>query len=368
MCTEFTLPGSTKKRISGRSMDFKATLPWIISGIPAGTKIRAFQHLETGIPLSDAYSWTTIYDCVGIGADEVVPLVENGRNSLVDGLNAEGLSGAALWLPNSVYPQSAAAPKGAKFVSCLDIVAWAVSTHKTVDSLKADLEAVRDGKPTLSGDVLAFWDPFQFHLPFSDGVKNFSPLHYQFHDTEGKSLVMEFRNGQIELTDNSDLGVMTNYPFLDWHRTNLENYLSVTNADTNTGAVVTMPLNAFGHGNGTMALSASPTPPARFIRTAHLISFGMPWLNTATNEQALAFAANVLGNVTVLRLMSIDAPGDQKGDFTQWTVVRDHDNKALYLRTADGVGTWKIDFRDFIKSAPCYVKISDDNNCTMLKP
>lgn len=362
------LPKSAKKRVSGRSMDFKATLPWMVSGIPSGTRITAFQHLHSGLPLSDAYSWTTTYDCVGIGADVVVPLVENGRNSLVDGLNAEGLSGAALWLPTSVYPAPSEAPIGAKFVSCLDIVVWAISTHNTIEGLRKDLEAVRDGKPTQAGAVVAFWDPFQFNIPFSDGVKNFSPLHYQFHDQQGNSLVMEFRNGKIELTDNSDLGVMTNYPYIDWHRTNLENYLSVSNVDTNSGSVVGMPLNAYGHGNGTMGLSTSPTPPARFVRTANLLSFGTPWISTATNEQALAFAGNVLGNVTVLRLMSIDAAGDQAGDFTQWTVLRDHSNRVLYLKTADGIGVWKIDFKDFIKDKPCYVRITDDNSGTVLNP
>ena len=349
-------------------MDFKSTLPWVISGIPKGTKIRAFQHLSHGLPISDAFVWNTIYDCVGIGADVVVPLVEDGRNSLVDGLNSQGLSGGALWLPTSVYPAPSSAPAGAKFLSCLDIVLWATSTHKTIDSLRIDLEAIRDGKPTPSGALLAFWDPFQFNIPFAEGIKNFAPLHFQFHDQEGNSLVMEFRNGKIELTDNSDLGVMTNYPYLDWHRTNLENYLSVSNVDTNTGSIVDMKLNAYGHGNGTMSLSTSPTPPSRFVRTAHLLSYGMPWLSNASNNDALAFAANALGNVTVLRLMSIDAAGELKGDFTQWTVVRDHSNPTVYLRTADGIGVWKIEFKNFIKDKPCYVKMTDEINGTVLNP
>lgn len=349
-------------------MDFKTTLPWIVSGIPAGTKITAFQHLKLGLPPSDAYVWNSTYDCVGIGADVVIPLVDDGRNSLVDGLNAAGMSGAALWLPTSVYPAPSAAPKGARFVSSLDIVTWAISTHKTVDSLRTDLEAIRDGKPIQSGALLAFWDPFQFNVPFADGVKNFAPLHFQFHDLEGKSLVMEFRDGKMELTDNTDLGVMTNYPYIDWHRTNVENYLSVSNVDTNTGNLVAMQLNAYGHGNGTMGLSTSPTPPSRLVRTAHLLSYGTPWIACATDNEAHAFAANVLGNVTVLRLMSIDAEGEQKGDFTQWTVVRDHSNPMLFLRTADGIGVWKIAFKDMIKDKPCYVKFENENNGTILNP
>ena len=66
--------------------------------------------------------------------------------------------------------------------------------------------------------------------------------------------------------------------------------------------------------------------------------------------------------------MSIDAAGELKGDFTQWTVVRDHSNPTVYLRTADGIGVWKIEFKNFIKDKPCYVKMTDEINGTVLNP
>jgi len=366
MCTEFILPQSSGKRISGRSMDFKKDLPWIVSGVPANTKIKAFTHLTLGLPPeNNAYEWTTKYAMVGIGGGFNIPGIEDGRNKLVDGLNTEGLLAAALWLPNSVYPKAGAAPGGAKLISGIDIVSWAVSNYASVSELLSDLKLIQAGKPIASGETLAFWDPFQFNLPFIGG--NHAPLHFQFHDNTGSSLVMEFRNGLIELTDNTDLGVMTNYPYIDWHRINVENYLSVTNVDTNTGELVAMPLNAYGHGNATMAMSSSATPPARFIRAAKLITFATPWLGPASNSGAQAFAFNVLGNVAVPRLMSIDAPGDVQGDYTQWTIVRDHVQPQLYVRTADGVGTWSISFDTFIGSEPLYVDLTDQTTGTVLE-
>jgi choloylglycine hydrolase len=338
-------------------MDFESNLDWNISGIPAKTKLSAFTHLKLSLS-SDAHSWETKYDMIGIGGGIKIEKTDPFVTKLTDGINSEGLSGAALWLPTSVYPSPKDAPKNARLISALDIVSWAISTHKNIQELKQSLEQIREGKPASSGELLYFWDPFQWNLPFSSG--NLIPLHFQFHDKEGHSLVMEFRNGKIELTDNTDLGVMTNYPFIDWHRTNLENYLSITNLDTNDGNIVGMPLKALGHGNGTLGLSASPTPPARFVRTAKLLTFCTDWLKQHETEQAEAFAFNVLGNVTVLRAMSVDKPNDSKGDYTQWVLVRNHTDPKFYLRTGDGIGTWRIDFKNFIKKEPVHIPISDE--------
>lgn len=85
-------------------------------------------------------------------------------------------------------------------------------------------------------EILAFLDPFQYDWIFFHG--NVAPLHFQFHDKDGNSLVMEFRNGKIELIDNSDLGVMTNYPFIEWQRINI---------DINEGELVDVKLDAFDH-------------------------------------------------------------------------------------------------------------------------
>lgn len=369
MCTEFILPQSTPKRVSGRSMDFGADLPWIAAGIPANTPLKAFAHVPEHLPvINNAYAWKTRYDMVGISGGINIFKVEDFRDKMVDGLNSEGLSGAALWLPTSNYPKPSDTPKNAKLISALDIVSWVLSSYKTLKELEKDLKKIQEGKPIESGELLGFWDPFDIHLTHLIH-KNYAPLHFQFHDKEGNSLVMEFRNGKMELTNNTDLGVMTNYPFIDWHRINMENYLSVSNLDVDTGKVVDMKLTANGHGNGTMALSTSPTPPSRFVRTAKLISFGMPWLNSLTgkeDEKAHAFAFNVLGNVTVVRLMSIDKISEEvsfeqkdNADYTQWVLVRDHKKPVILLRTADSTETFRLEFSEYIKAAPHYVKFKD---------
>lgn len=336
-------------------MDFGVDLPWIISGIPAKTELKAFSYFPDHIPVkSKAFSWKTRYDIIGIGGGIHIVDVEDFRNKLVDGINTEGFSAAALWLPTSVYPEPSAAPADAKLVSAADIVSWALSNYSEVKDLRKDLKLIAKGEPITSGEKIAFWDPFQFH----NGAVNYVPVHFQFHDKDGHSLVLEFKKGKMQITKNTKVGVMTNYPFIDWHLTNLENYLAVTNVNVNKGKVVNLELEALGNGNGTLGLSTSPTPPARFVRVAKLLSFGTPWLQQlkeGEEDKAHAFAFNLLGNVQVLRLMCIDQEGKLSGDYTQWTLVRDHQHPHILLRTGDTVDTYRIDFLKMIKDKPYYV-------------
>lgn len=359
MCTDFILPQGTKQRVSGRSMDFGVDLPWVVSGIPAQTTVKAFAYFPDRLPIkSEAFSWKTRYDMVGIGGGINLTEIEDFRNKLVDGINSEGFSAAALWLPTSVYPEPSAAPKGVKLISAVDIVAWALGNYSRVKELRKDLKLIAKGEPIANGEKIAFWDPFQFH----SGAVNYVPLHFQFHDKDGHSLVLEFKKGKMQLTKNTKVGVMTNYPFIDWHLTNLENYLAVTNLNVDKGKIVDLELEARGNGNGTLGLSISPTPPSRFVRVAKLISFGAPWLQQLKENEdgkAHAFAFNILGVAEVPRMMVIDGEGKLTGDYTQWTLIRDHKTPQMLLRTADTVGTYQIDFSEMIKDKPHYVKMKE---------
>jgi choloylglycine hydrolase len=48
------------------------------------------------------------------------------------------------------------------------------------------------------------------------------PVHAIVQDASGKSLVIEYVGGKLNLYDNP-LGVITNSPGFDWHMTNLRN-------------------------------------------------------------------------------------------------------------------------------------------------
>lgn len=383
MCTEFILPKKSKKRISGRTLDFDDSFnQWAISGIPAGTHITAFapgkQHDVEGNKIDKAYSWESQYDCVGIGLKYFVgeKLVLDPQFRIGDGINSQGLSASALWLPGTMFPKAKDRLKGTQLVSCFDIVIWVLSNYKDLGELSRDLEAIRDQylhPENASTKLPSFWDPLQYQLGdlFLNSGKekswNLMPLHYQFHDKNGDSLVLEFRNGKMELTNNSDLGVLTNNPFLDWHRINLGNYISVNNLDTEEKELVGLELKSNGDGNSTIGLPASPLPSARFIRASYLLGFAQPWLELedTTMDMARAYAFNLLGNVSVPRTMAnqpVEHSKEVLYDYTQVIIVRDHENPELFLRTGYGIGTWSVRFSDFIKDKPICVDLKDLND------
>lgn len=368
MCTEFMLPQSTNFRVSGRTMDFGATPKWQVAAVPAGTKMDAI-HIAFDKP---ALKWKAEYGFVGVG----VKLKGNlFSNKVCDAMNTEGLSAAALWLPPSVYPKKSGGPKDAKLLSAMDICGWAAARFATVAELRADLEAIRDGLPISTGETVQFWDPLQFGFEiahqFGKDVQNFLPLHFQFHDRSGASLVLEFRNGKPEITDNCDLGVMTNAPFLDWHRANLQNFLGVSNVETTKAKIVGLEVERAGNGGGLVGLSASPLPADRFVRTALTLDFSLPWFRQKRgNSEVLAHAFNVLAGVTVVHGQCVDRAGSSAGDFTQWRLVRDHDNNVLYLATSGSLGPWTIPFSAFdlgCGAQPQYVLLSDAEAMPVLK-
>lgn len=348
MCTEFILPRSTGPRVSGRTMDFAKEFDWRIAAVPKGTEQSAV-HLPR-IHKHPAAKWEAQYAFMGIGEKVAGDLFET---KTTDAMNDQGLSAAALWLPGSEYPRVTNIPETTSLISCLDICSWAVSNYATVEALRVDLEHIAAGEPTEDGEHLAFWDPLQMPEELTaigaGEVTNYLPLHFQFHDRDGNSLVLEFRDQKMELTDNGDLGVMTNAPFIDWQRTNLSNYLSVTNVEVESGTVVDMSVNRSGNGGGTLGLSTSPLPPDRFVRAAFLLDFAKPWLaeKGRTEAEGAAFALNLIGNIAVPREMCIDKAGALKGDYTQWKLIRDHANNRFYIATADSIGSWSVDFADY---------------------
>lgn len=226
-------------------MDFATHFTWQVAAVPVGTPITAYS--EKGQP-KKAAQWNCRYAFLGIGANTFGLCVN-------DALNTEGFSAGGLWLADSHYPDPNKAPAGASLISAVDIVAWAASNYASVAGLAKDLRAISQGKPTRDGAIIYFWNPFE------KGSEQI-PLHFQFHDAKGESLVLEFWKGTMQVTDNTDIGVMTNGPLIDWHRTNLQNYVGVTNMNTPRDRILGLKFdldnddNAFG--DGTLPLSNSP--------------------------------------------------------------------------------------------------------------
>eukprot|EP00494_Astrolonche_serrata_P024188 UN24446 len=100
-------------------------------------------------------------------------------------------------------------------------------------------------------------------------------LHWSITDTTGKTVVLEYINGEKVWHDNM-VGVMTNDPDFQFHQKNLNTYVNVNQyqptvdakmmVETDVGAVP-QPL---GVGWGLSGLPGDTSPPSRFVKTFYL--------------------------------------------------------------------------------------------------
>lgn len=100
-------------------------------------------------------------------------------------------------------------------------------------------------------------------------------VHYIFSDSSGRCAVIEPDKDDIHIHCDG-LGVMTNSPDYLWHRTNLRNYLSVTNLHTPPREIIGTEFSCFGQGTGGgFGLPGDYSSPSRFVRIALMKNFAV---------------------------------------------------------------------------------------------
>lgn len=304
-CTDVILNTAPISITSARTMDFEEDLQSDLKVVPRG------QAMTSAAPGGRAgLSWTSKYGFVGVNALDV--------DKYIDGLNEKGLSAAGLWLTETQYP---APPEGAAALSIHDVVAWILGNFATVAEVKAALPTVHIwGEP-------------------SRELQMVPPLHLAIHDGEGNNLVVEFVNGAVQIHDNPN-GVLTNSPTFNWQLTNLRAYVNLTNVEP-----ADQWLAPLGHGNGMLGLPGDSTSPSRFVRATLLRRFLVA--PTAASEAA-QFAFRLMGRVTVVPGETVPHKAPKEplpygGDYTQWTVVRDHRNGVYYYTSLRNVSVRAVD-------------------------
>lgn len=274
-------------------------------------------------------SWTNQYGFVGIASPKA-------PYTFMDGLNEKGLSVGALWLPGTSFPASGSAPN----VFFGDFASWILGNFASVAELQAQLGA----NPA----------PVSIVGPPSSNDPSYVPLHYIATDSTGASVVVEFVGGAMKVygaADGTSDGVLTNAPTYDWHRTNLQNY---ANLDV-IGPVTSVSSEGPPVGDGLTGMPGDPMSASRFVRAATmrkgyglLASSGSGWLPAPGGTgSGFAPAAQTVVNVAMQLVQVVMAtpygtllalPTGQStpvvGDWTMWSVVRDHTNVKLYYTTA----------------------------------
>lgn len=98
-------------------------------------------------------------------------------------------------------------------------------------------------------------------------------VHYIFSDSTGEAMIVEPDEGGVSIYRDT-IGVMTNSPGYPWHRTNLRNYVFVSNVHPEPREIAGETFSPLGHGTcGSSGLPGGYTSTARFVRLAFAKTF-----------------------------------------------------------------------------------------------
>ena len=234
-CSRVLYVGNDSLRIVGRSLDWKTPIPTNIYVYPRG------MH-KKGNDLPGSVEWTSKYGAVyAVGYD----------GGVTEGMNEKGLVVNGLFCKGTVYVNDSTANRPP--MSLAMFPAWILDMCATTDEAIAML-AGQDF--TISGAT------------FDHGTA--STLHWGITDATGKSVILEYDNGNLKYYEGQDIPVLTNDP--DFPQMNAINDYWVKKGGINTLSRAPSPaLTALSEppsSTGTSKRPATPTSasqsPARF--------------------------------------------------------------------------------------------------------
>lgn len=319
MCTDLRLVRLEGMHVSARTLDFAFDLESSVQVVPRG---QSWQAIATGTD-APTLEWTNALGFVALDGFGFT-------RAFADGLNEAGLSVGTLWLPETRLPSDPPSTGPESAIDFVNIAGWLLGTCRTVADVRAALTGVQVWNPP----VAKMWPAGQPVPTKLEPMMSWAfTEHLSVHDAEGGDLVVEFVDGGMRLHDNA-IGVLTNSPTYDWHLVNLRNYVGLTNVEKSPVNLMGMPVTPTGNGSGLLGMPGDVTPPSRFVRATVLTEVAT---TAVDHRDAVNQAFHSLDLVSVPRRLAAS------GDYTQWYVARDHDNRVLYVRSYDG---WTTDVHD----------------------
>jgi choloylglycine hydrolase len=318
MCTGIELTAEDGTVVHARTMEFAIDIHSELIIIPRG-------HARVGTTPDgkDGLEWKSKYASVGLNGV--------GQPVLFDGLNEMGLAAGTFYFPTAAGYMPYTAADADKTISQWEVGSWLLENFATVDEVKANIDQV-----VVPGVVLDEW--------------GFAPeAHYIVNDASGKSIVIEYVGGKINVHDNP-LGVITNSPAFDWHMTNLRNYINFSTTNAPPVQLGSVELEPFGQGTGMLGMPGDFTPPSRFVRA---VAFTQSALPSKTGDDVVLQAFHILNQFDIpkgaARAHEKDASGNVVADYTLWTSASDLNAKLFYFRTYENsqirmVDLMKVDF------------------------
>ena len=296
-CTGITLKSKDGVTITARTIEWaESVMNTMYVVVPRHEKLQSLT--PTGM---DGIKFTSKHGYIGLAVEQ--------KEFMVEGVNEKGLSAGLFYFPNYGKYQPFEENHKDKSLADFQVVSYVLSQCSTVDEVKEELMKVR----------IINIDPRS------------STVHWRFTEPSGRQIVLEIVNETLNFYENP-LGVLTNSPGIEWHWTNLNNYINLmpgTSPEHNFGPIDS---KSFGHGSGLLGLPGDFTPPSRFVRATF---FQLTAAQQPTAQETIVQAFHLLNNFDIPTGTEFDwdkSPADVPSG-TQFTVATDTHNQMIYYRT-----------------------------------
>jgi choloylglycine hydrolase len=247
--------------------------------------------------------------------------------------NEKGLAVGTFYFPTTAGYMPYAAADAGKTVAPWQVGSYLLENFATVEEVRQNI-----GKVVVPSVVFAAWD-------FAP------PVHYVVYDPSGKSIVIEYLAGKLNVFDNP-LGVVTNSPSFDWQMTNLRNYVNFSLNNVPPVKLGSVTLEPLGQGSGMLGLPGDFTPPSRFVRA---VAFSVSVLQPKTGEDGILEIFHVLNDFDIPKGAARDGQKDEHGnieaDYTLWTSACDLKTMRFYFRTYQSSQIRMVDMTKIISTA-----------------
>jgi choloylglycine hydrolase len=301
-CTGIMLTADDGTVVHARTMEFAIDIHSDVIVVPRG-----YSRVGTTPDGKQGLKWKAKYASVGTNGV--------GFPVLFDGVNEKGLASGLFYFPTSAKYMPYTAADAAKTMAPWELGSWMLENFASVEEVRANI-----GKVVVPAVVYEGW--------------GFAPeVHFVVQDASGKSIVIEYLEGKLNVFDNP-LGVLTNSPAFDWHMANLRNYVNFSMTNMPPVKLGSVTLQPFGQGSGMLGMPGDFTPPSRFVRA---VAFSQSVFKPKTGHDAVVEAFHVLNQFDIPKGAAREHEKDEHGnilaDYTIWTSAIDLKAKRFYFRT-----------------------------------
>ncbi|MGB0945140.1 MAG: linear amide C-N hydrolase [Marinomonas sp.] len=373
MCTDFSIKANNGDIIIGRSMELGIELnselffrsPHYeydqclseneLSALKAqeGLKLKSLNEIPAP---ENMHTWQGKYGFMAMNAFHSDIVAANG-------MNTEGLTTGTMVLALSQYqavPKFDGKPDGKNAIYYPFLSTWILSNcqdcQDVIDGLTVDELTLAPGSTLTLASQNAAKDKLIVIDPF-DEINPAFKFHFPVQDAKGNSIVLEFVDGKLHISDMKPIGVLTNDPVIAWQQENvLKNYAFIN--PVNLGLQGNNFSNQLiGQGSGFNGLPGSSTPIDRFVRASMMTNYAYP---VANGIEATNLAFHILNTVDIPKGTSRESLEPETGksepisDYPQWITACDLTNRIFNIRMYQSPSVYSIDLNELAKNEGLY--------------